>query len=246
MLNTLLAQSSKLESILKSKSLRVFDSYFDSLLIGNYYSVDDYKFKRELVNNYYESIYYCSREIKTDTNYFNAIMSVIRVNIVFKDDSIILYKVTEDRGTLNKKGNWQYKTPNTFSFYDKVMLHRLNKEYTVAFNTNINSKEFFSPITYGDGCGFDGEKTKERKQINKFVKERNKQKLLLWLKSTILEKQVYALDGLYQLKQLGITFSSVELSYINNVMRKRGQLKTCDGCDFADSDIQTIIKNFKF
>jgi hypothetical protein len=89
-------------------------------------------------------------------------------------------------------------------------------------------------------------KPKGRRQIDEWVADRNKSKLVEWLTSTNTEKQVYAVDGLLQLKKTGMKLSDDELKIMKFVIGKSGTIYTCSGCIHMHLNIEAVTKEFKF
>jgi len=85
--------------------------------------------------------------------------------------------------------------------------------------------------------GFAGVNPDGRQQIDQWVRNKNKNALLNWLKSTNTEKQIYAVDGLSQLKKLGVKIADEELLIMKFVTTKSGTIRVCSGCIYSPDDI---------
>lgn len=75
-----------------------------------------------------------------------------------------------------------------------------------------------------------------------WVVENNKAHLLTWLSSANTEKQVYAADGLLQLKKTGTSLSVDEMRVIDFIINKKGTMFVCSGCSHWHEDITEVTK----
>ena len=82
--------------------------------------------------------------------------------------------------------------------------------------------------------------------IDSLVAAKNKVELFKWIKSTNFEKQIYAVDGLFQLKEAGTIFTSEEIELINMVLKKKGTIYHCGGCSHSWQDVRMVSYKFKF
>ena len=123
----------------------------------------------------------------------------------------------------------------------------LRQSFIKSFDGELNETELFiDDLVYGQACGIIGEDPKEKMIIDNLVATKNKEELFRWLKSTNFEKQIYAVDGLFQLKGGGETFSSEEIEIINKVLCKKGTIFHCRGCVHSWKDVRMVTYKFKF
>lgn len=145
------------------------------------------------------------------------------------------------------KDSWEpyYKIIDTSK--DKIAYTNFKKEFKTIFLAEVNEKELFiTDFVYGTNYGITGMAPRGRISINKLIDEKDKSGILAWLKSTITEKQIYAIDAFYQLKSCGMKLTSKELKMIEFVSNKKGNIKTCSGCTFYDREIKEVTQQFKF
>ncbi|HEX8546817.1 MAG TPA: hypothetical protein VF691_07630, partial [Cytophagaceae bacterium] len=84
-----------------------------------------------------------------------------------------------------------------------------------------------------------------RQQVGKWVADKNKRELLKWLKSANTEKQIYAVDGLYQLEKVGLKLSEEEKKILAFVVNKSGTMNVCFGCMHTKEEIVSVTRKFK-
>ncbi|MDI9862345.1 hypothetical protein [Flectobacillus roseus] len=127
------------------------------------------------------------------------------------------------------------------------MFTLLRQSFFKSFDGELNETELFiDDLVYGQACGFIGEDPKEKMIIDNLVATKNKEELFKWIKSTSFEKQIYAVDGLFQLKQSGTIYSAEELTIIKNVLNKKGTIFHCSGCVHSWTDVKRVTYKFKF
>jgi hypothetical protein len=132
-------------------------------------------------------------------------------------------------------------------FCDDSARTRMNESFKAIFKIDPDTADFFKEdITYGDGCGFAGMPPRERVTINQLVAKKDKASLVKWLQSPNAEKQVYAIDGLFQLKEQGVYLTEDELAMIRYVQSKEGEMNTCGGCIYFARPIKEVAAKFIF
>lgn len=104
---------------------------------------------------------------------------------------------------------------------------------------------FVTDFVYGEHCGLAGVNPEGRQKIDKWVTNKNKPELLKWLKSTNTEKQLYAAEGLYELRKLGVRITDEELLILKFVTTKSGTVHVCSGCINSQDEISTVAMEFK-
>lgn len=101
-------------------------------------------------------------------------------------------------------------------------------------------------IVYGRACYEDGVPPAGRERVEALVAKGDKAGLLEWLRSPSPEKQIYAVEGLFRLKESGVTLSEQELAMVRSVAEKEGAVRVCEGCSVFTEDIREVAKKFKF
>jgi hypothetical protein len=249
LLLTILANGQVENDIRKSLSagyLKEFNILMDSLYklkrpIQVYRKTD-----RELVNGFREMVFQVERSVPKANNRFISTVYTFRLNLLVTDSDFVFYDFSEEKGRIIK-GKTVTSYPTIIKYKNDSLYNLLKAEFNKSYNSNLNVSELFiEPPVYGTLCGRTATPPAERTKINNLVKTKNKAELLKWLKSTITEKQIYAIDGLYQLKRQGMKFSAEELKCIKNVLNKKGYAYTCSGCIYGQECIAELVKEFKF
>lgn len=240
--------TSKLKLVLASLKYSDFKVDFDKISRGKYPDIfRKQEFTRDLTEDFRES--QLSAEFITDDSksYENSTMIDLKINLIIHGNQIIFYNYEEIHSRLDTSIN-EWKTISSIkdSLYDKSSMSLLNKAYERNFNAPINEKEIFNSVVYGKACGYSGAPPENGKLMEEFIMKKDKESLLNWLKSTITEKQIYAVEGLYRLKKDSLKLTSDEIRIIKNVIIKKGKISTCDGCDVENSEISDIVKDWKF
>lgn len=231
--------NSEINQILLNESLKDFENYFDS--ISEVIDMKEKYLDRDLTKEYKEKVFYATYYPQKG-NYL--LLFGIRVSLIVKGDQIIYYKLTENRA---KKTDinlaWNYYSYKVYSFRNDSLMSNLIDSVKQNYNTDLNEEELFSVYYYSEGyC----DRNDDRKLIDAYVQNNDKKSLMIWLQSIITEKQIYAVDGFYKLKQKGIALTSEELKMINYVIGKKGKIGTC-GYDMMDAqEIEEVVKKFKF
>ncbi len=140
------------------------------------------------------------------------------------------------------------KPPKQIMKYsNKQLLDALFADYQKTYNTNLNIDTLFNwGMEYGHGCGLAGIELEYAKKLKAILKSNSMAELDIWLRSPILEIQIYALNGFNQLKQKGYALTPDELRLINIIKSKKGTITTCQGCIVSKTNVEDVIKNFKF
>jgi hypothetical protein len=138
-----------------------------------------------------------------------------------------------------KTKHWKYK--------NKDRLKHLKRTYRRNFGCAYKISKGFDGWSYSiNQCGFEGGYLYEYEKLMEMVASKDRRKLRSWLSSSSFNLQIYAIDGFYQLQKAGIKLNDKEMLYINNIMKKNGKVITCNGCEFFETDAQTIFTNFSF
>ena len=127
---------------------------------------------------------------------------------------------------------------DTLYFYsDSVKIDELKSTYKKDYGQEVKMKEIFkSNIVYGSGCGRYGIDPDERFQMKRAIKENDKNFLMNWLKSPILELNLYGLEGLAAIDDLELTKEEIQI--IEKAKSKKGTARTCSGCEYTRRDFQ--------
>jgi hypothetical protein len=164
-----------------------------------------------------------------------------KLSILSHGDSILYYSV-EERVMMRQQAKIKVTYEPVLSLGSKNIAE-LDSSFYKTFHVALNKRELFvDTIIYGDYCGEVLTPTPERRMINLFVEENNDKELLSWLTSTNTEKEVYAVDGLLQLKKKAYKIDDPTWALIKYIIAKKGTIQTCDGCIGGANKIRNVIK----
>lgn len=126
---------------------------------------------------------------------------------------------------------------------DDGKIEDLERLYENTYNFKLSLNDVFkSNISYGSSCGRIGENPKERNLMKKAIKENDKKSLLNWLRSPVLELNLYGLEGLSSFQVN--SFSEKDLELIQQVKKKKGSVQVCSGCEYTRREFQEYAKKF--
>ncbi len=190
-----------------------------------------------------------------------------RVNLIAKDNAIIFYELKELK---SKKVNneWVEYYSGIENYQNDSLFKLLQSDFLKSFSANLNKDELFvTTIIYGKQCGgvtdiedsVDSTENARRieeaakldvpfesYQIDDYVKNNDTKHLLMWLKSTTTEKQIYGVEGFYKLKLKGFKLTKEQLRIIKIILAKKGKVNVCSGCIYSSREINAVAKDFKF
>ncbi len=234
----------KVNDVLKTRDFKALEAFTDT--ISDYHNRVHWSMLRDLAGGYREGVLSIEHTVpdKNDPNVssvYNFLATVIAT-----DSAIVYYQLSEIK---NKKSgdDWvPYRQPID-SLRDENAMQELNTAYRAIFLVDLNEEELFTnEYTYGSRCGWVGMETKGSEQISTMVSLNDRSGLLQWLQSPNAEKQVYAVDGFYQLTLKGIKLTEDELRMIAFVKAKKGRVAVCSGCIHTTDDIGKVTRKFKF
>lgn len=234
-----------LEDVLSTKKFYNFKLYTDSLSKKDRQIKSYCDYSRELTYKSKEGVYYFERSVPHKDNIYISSVYKYRVSLITTGNKIIKYDLCEKKlKKTNDKFESYYETICKYKNDDEFF--KLRIEFKNIFRSELIDSELFNDnIVYGHSCGFLSADPKEKVKIDEFVRNRDKDSLIKWLQSTITEKQIYAIDGLFQLKSIGIHFNDYELKMMKFVAGKKGTIHVCSGCEYYTDSINNVITKFK-
>lgn len=129
-----------------------------------------------------------------------------------------------------------------FEEQDSAAVKLFSKNYSAFFGTPVKMSAFFvDDVRYGRGCGFAGVDPPERKKLKTLIDNKDTKTLLLWLRSPVTEKQLYAVEGFTELEKKGYKIAPSTQKAIDFIKTKKGTTKVCNGCIYSDVEISTIF-----
>ena len=235
-----------INNILLKKDIIAFNNDIDTLSKKDKRISSHWEYLRELTKGYQEGVFYFERPIPDKDNPGSSFTNMYRLTLLLTDNEIIYYNISEAKRDI-EKGNFALPSPSIYKYKNDTVFRKLKTAFKKTYGANLNEKELFNEdIVYGESCGLVGTPPKKKTEIDYIVKNRNRTDLLKWLQSTNTETQIYAIDGYYQLKELGIILTAQELRIIKIVMLKKGNMLSCGGCIYSTEEIRRIVKDFKF
>jgi hypothetical protein len=232
--------------ILSKKDYVSFKSFADTLSNRENKITSHWTIFRDLTPDFKEGVFYITKSVPDSKNTGISSVYTYRVRLLTKDTTIIYYELSEERNKKVKKEWVPYY--DTLGYYkNDSLFSALQQSFLNSFDGELNEKELFiDDFVYGHDCGIIAQDPEGKILIDKLVTEKNKEELIKFLKSTNFEKQIYALDGLWQLKEIGFTYTTAELRIIRNVLRKKGTIFYCHGCPHSWSNVIIATYKFKF
>jgi hypothetical protein len=234
-----------INKVLASKDFVAFKKYADNLSSRENRISSNWECFRDLTTDFQEGVFIFEKSVPDKDNPAISSVYTFRVNLITTMTNIVYYELSEKK---NKKvGNdWEPYYEPINNFKDEKAFENVKSTFKSVFQSDLNENELFlTDFVYGSHCGFAGVNPNGRQQIDNWVAEKNKAELLKMLKSTNTEKQVYAVDGLLQLKKSGVKLTDEEKKIINFICSKNGTMYVCSGCIHSRQDISSVTKKFK-
>lgn len=129
------------------------------------------------------------------------------------------------------------------SFRNETLLNNLYKNFFTIYGDSLHRDElFYNSNVYGSFCSAGAQKPEMRLESDLIVSNNDSELLTTWLRSTNTEKQVYGIDGLYQLKEKGYKLTTEQIRLINIIKHKKGYLNICNGCVYSNGKITEIVR----
>lgn len=231
---------------LESRNFTAFKEFSDSLSNREKGIRSYWELLRDLTPDFREGVFIVEKTVPDEHNPNISSTSLFRVKILAGKTQIVFYELSEQKYR-KVADQWESVDETIAGFEDTLLIEELNYSFRALFRADLDEKDLFSnELVYGEHCGFAGTYPEGRYEIMQFVKSGNKEELLKWLRSANSEKQVYAVDGLYQLCKKGAKLTEEELRMIAFVMHKNGRIQVCHGCIHSKDDIKVILAKFNF
>lgn len=229
-----------IRQLLADKDFKAFKKYTNTNSNSNVTVI--WLFNRDITPSFQECVIDIDENLSSENNSDNSTILHYRINILAKSNEIIYYDFA-----LNENNNsvWDDLTFKIIdSFRNEILMTELKNEFYKTYNDSLHKKELFDNSNiYGSSCLIARIKPKLRKENDLLVQNKDSILLTQWLKSTNTEKQVYGIDGLYQLKMNGHQFTTEQLRLIKIIKSKKGTIFTCDGCVNSSLKISKVVKS---
>lgn len=177
-----------------------------------------------------------------------------KINLLADKDIIFFYELC--KLTFKKKDDNNYDSyPVPVNAYKNLSAYqRFERLFTKTYHSSLDTSELFqTSIVYGGACGIAGTPTEYEQKLIAILKLKDVASLSAWLKSPNIEKQLYAIKGLYKLQDNGdYQISNEYKEIIDAITNKNGEAQTCGGCIYSSEPINALVKkmdttsNFSF
>ena len=237
----------EIKQLLADKDFEAFKTYIDTAS-KKYTRVNPnsnvraiWELKRDLTETYQECVIDADESLPSEDEPNISTVQRYRINVLATSKEIIYYDFAEKEGN---GPSWNDFILNiTDSYRNDTLLADLKRDFFKTYKDSINQQELFNNSNvYGSACSIVGQKPEMREENDVIVENKNIQLLTKWLKSTNTERQVYGIDGLYQLKKKGYELTTEQVRLINIIKKKKGNLNICRGCIYSSDKISNIVK----
>ena len=234
------------KEVLSKKDFIFFKNFADTLSSSEQKISCHWTVFRDITTDFQEGVFYIIKSVLDSKNPAISSIYTFRVRVLASDKTIIYYDLSEKRNKKIRK-EWVPYYDTLDHYKNDSLFTLLRQSFFKSFDGELNETELFiDDLVYGQACGRIGEDPKEKMIIDNLVATENKEELFKWIKSTSFEKQIYAVDGLFQLKENGTIYSTEELTIIKNVLNKKGTIFHCRGCFHSWTDVKRVTYKFKF
>lgn len=234
------------KEVLSKKDFVSFSSFADTLSNRENKINCHWTIFRDLTADFKEGVFYITKSVPDTKNPGISSVYTYRVRLLTMNKTIIYYDLSEKRNKKVKK-EWVPYYDSLDYYINDSLFNLLRQSFFKSFDGELNETELFTDdLVYGQACGIIGEDPKEKLIVDDLVATKNKDELFKWIKSTNFEKQIYGVDGLFQLKETEVTFKPEELRIIKNVLNKKGTIFNCRGCVHSWKDVRMVTYKFKF
>jgi len=169
-------------------------------------------------------------------------VSIMRLNLLASDSEIIYF---EFKGRCPGR-ICDENFPIYESFKNEAAFRLFQLSFRSVFNVDPDLNELFRSYLYGKRCFAGADFPELRLQLIKLLKEKQVSTLWSWLISPNSEKQVYAVEGFYQLKENGYKIPLEAREIISYIKNKAGYIDVCQGCLLSNNSIKEVLASFVF
>lgn len=201
--------------------------------------------ERELINNFFEQIIEVNKEVQDEENPFIHTIYTHKLKLIrTKDGKVAYYKIVQLKN-VKSNGEW-VPTEILLEENSNNSLNHLKKDFQKTYSEPLDFEGLFeTDIVFGSHCGIDGMEPEYRFVMNQLVESKDTTTLTKWLKSTTVEIQLYAIDGILTLKKTGLRFDKAIIDLIDIISKKEGTAYICSGCNHWNQPISEIVEEIK-
>lgn len=215
------------------------------------YSTDKIKYnwttelERELINGFFEQIIEFTKEVQEEDNADIYTIYTYRIKLIKKKEGKIAYYKVINVKNVKSNGKW-VPTEIVLKEDSNNTFEQLKIDFKNAYFQPLNLEGLFeTEIVYGNHCGIDGMEPEYRARMNKLVESKDVKTLNRWLRSTTVEIQLYAIEGILTLKNEGVYFDKPVFDLIELIEKKEGTAYICSGCSYWNQPIKEIIERIR-
>lgn len=228
---------------LQTKDFITFKNFTDNLSKEDKNIKSYWEIFRDIAPEYKEGVVEIQITYPDKKDSAFATIDTFKVYLITSKTKIIFYYFGEKK---YKNVNDEYYE-KLDSYTNKEDFEQLKNKFKSIFENELKIDDLFdNNLVYGKNCGVAAMQPFGRTQIDEWIDNCNKNELINWLKSANAEKQVYAIDGLFQLKLKGINVSENELNIIKYIKTKEGKISVCSGCTHSSKEIKEVTQKFEF
>ena len=199
---------------------------------------------REIINGFFEQIIEVRENIRDQINPNVTAVYTYRINVLRKGDDIVYYKIIKE-GSIPHGDSYKY-VDFAVKEASADLLRNMRKEYKNKYDVDLSIGELFDhSVTFGWVCGYGASTPAPRRYINVAVKDRDISFIYSWLRSPVPEKQLYAIDAIYQLEKVGIPISADINDMIVCISQKEGGVQTCSGNLLVGREIKEVFEQIQ-
>jgi hypothetical protein len=240
--HTLPAQTlANIRELLHKRDFTAFQSYIDSVPVmpveGRGPVRAHWQQLRDLTPSCQEGVVIISERITGRKQQLTHLIALL-----VSGNGIICYRLLEE-DSLGEANEWKEPVD---SFRSETGMAELKAAFQQVYGAPLDESDLFGSHPYGTACDADGAPPRMRYIQALLVEEKDIATLNNWLASANSEKQVYAVDGLYQLKQKGYILTAEQERLIGIIKNKRGTISVCRGCIRDNVPVRDILSGFVF
>lgn len=201
---------------------------------------------RQVTPSYSEGAFIFEESFPSVNNPNHVTVKTFRVILITSNTEIIFYELSKKIHGVTK-GYWDADYEILHSYKNEENYKKFKEEFKSLFLADINEDELFNyEFIYGRSCDISGLPPRGRILIDELIENKNKPEIIKWLQSTTTEKQIYALEALYQLKNCGVSLTPDEYKMVQFVIKKTGSMSVCSGCSYTIAAINDITSDYNF
>lgn len=217
----------------------------DSIDSGNRLSVYDY-YNRTLTPSFNERVIFLEDSYGFDSTRSSWRNNNYLISVIQRHDSIVFAQVDTIISVFDLEKE-ETSVP-VFQLESNKLMKKVEEEFNQIYHTRLRRDELFNTsIWYGLRCGRTALVTNEYSKVIDYVENKQINKLRNYLTSTCLEKQLFGVQGFYELKtEDDFTIEPTDQTLIDFILSKSGQVIYCRGCGVLRMEVSVFKEKFGF